>query len=51
METDNESKALEQTLNIVMDSNFKLKSCIKMISKEVLGEEGITAVKNLKSLK
>lgn len=46
-ETDDESKALEQALNIVTNSNFKLKSCIKTIAKEVLGEQGMTAVKKI----
>lgn len=46
-ETENESKALEQTLNLVTDSKLKLKSCIKNIAKEVIGKQGVNTVKKV----
>lgn len=46
-ETEDESKALEQTLNIITDPKFKLKSCIKKIAKNVLGEQGVNTVKKI----
>lgn len=46
-ETEDESKALEKTLNLVTDSKLKLKSCIKNIAKEVIGKQGVNTVKKI----
>lgn len=46
-ETEDESKALEQTLNIITNPNLTLKSCIKKIAKDVLGEQGVHTVKKI----
>lgn len=46
-ETEDESKALEQTLNIITDPKLKLKSCIKNIAKNVLGEQKINEIKKI----
>lgn len=44
-ETEKESKALEQMLNIVKDTS--LKGSVKRVMKNVLGESGVKAVKNM----
>lgn len=44
-ETEEESKALEQMLNIVKDTS--LKGSVKRAMKNVLGESGVKAVKNM----
>lgn len=46
-ETECESKALEQILNTIIDPNLKLKSGIKKVAKEVLGDSGITIIKKI----
>lgn len=46
-ETECESKALEQILNTIIDPNLKLKSGIKKVAKEVLGDSGLTIIKKI----
>ena len=44
-ETGDESNALEQVLNILVDSNQKIKGVIKNTAKEILGDNGISFIK------
>ena len=44
-ETDDESDALEQILNILVDSKQKIKRAIKNTAKEILGDNGISFIK------
>lgn len=44
-ETDDESDALEQILNILVDSKQKIKQAIKNTAKEILGDNGISFIK------
>lgn len=46
-ETDDESEALKQVLNIIKDSNFKLRRTIKSAIKGVLGENIVGKVKKV----
>lgn len=46
-ETESESNALEQTLNIISDPKQAIKHTIKDIAKNILGEEGVNKVKNI----
>lgn len=46
-ETEDESSALEQTLNIITDRNLKLKRKIKTIAKDILGDGGVEVVKKI----
>lgn len=46
-ETEDESKALEYTLNTITSSTLKLKYNIKQITKEVLGEQRINKIKKI----
>ena len=48
-ETDDESEALKQTLNIITGPNFKLKHTIKSTIKGVLGENLVGKVKKVLS--
>ena len=46
-ETGDESNALEQVLNILVDSNQKIKGVIKNTAKEILGDNGISFIKRV----
>lgn len=46
-ETDDESNALKQILNIVVSPSLERKEKLKAIAKKVLGEDGITAIKKI----
>ena len=46
-ETDDESDALEQTLNILVDPKQKMKQAIKNTAKELLGDSGVELVKKV----
>lgn len=46
-ETENESKALEQVLNIMSSPKQIIKSSIKQVAKDVLGKRGTEMVKNI----
>lgn len=46
-ETDDESNALEQTLNAIVDPKLKMKQSIKNTAKEILGQSGVELVKKV----
>jgi len=46
-ETDDESHALEQTLNIITDSKYVMKQIIRKVAKGILGDEGVRQVKRI----
>lgn len=46
-ETDDESNALEQTLNIITDSKYVMKQTLKKMAKGILSNEGIRQVKRI----
>lgn len=45
--TNNESNALEQILNIIIDHKFVMKQAVKKIAKGILGNEGIRQMKRM----
>lgn len=47
-ETDDESNALEQTLNFMTDSQYAIKQTIKKVAHTVLGDNGVELIKKLK---
>ena len=46
-ETDDESNALEQTLNIITDSKYMMKQKVKQMVKDFIGNENIEVVKKI----
>ena len=46
-ETDDESNALEQALNLIVDPRQKVKQAIKNKAKGLLGENGVNLVKRV----
>ena len=46
-ETEDESNALEQTLNIITDSKYMMKQKVKKIVKDFIGDERVEAVKRI----
>ena len=46
-ETDGESNALEQTLNIITDSKYMMKQKVKQMVKDFIGNENIEVVKKI----
>lgn len=47
-ETNDESNALEQTLNFITDSKYIIKQTVKKIARTVLGNDRIEVIKKLK---
>lgn len=47
-ETDDESNALEETLNFMTDSQYAIKQTIKKVAHTVLGDNGVELIKKLK---
>ena len=46
-ETEDESKALEMTLNTITDPKQQIKMAVKSVSKEILGENGVSMIKKI----
>lgn len=46
-ETDDESNALKQTLNIITDSKYMMKQKVKQMVKDFIGNENIEVVKKI----
>lgn len=47
-DTENESNALQQILNIAIDSKYVIKQTIKNSAKKILGNKGVELIKDLK---